>query len=298
MQPPILSRRSTEPNVGRIDPEWLADEDDGLRRHARVGARGDQTFQVVERRRAGSARLQRGRRRPSASAVLQVAPVCACSAMASTASGVSKPGKPATSKPPSGCCWVVEPARPRSRWRRSTPDRPRPWATTGDDEQDGDGERAECTRARDGCASWVEPPPAPVHEGLLSTAARAAPLREHRWSGGQWRVAWLTDSGRSRSAAHSCGSASVSHRLPPSRRRQLPSSGTARNIRVARDRCRAEHPRGRDERRANSGDARPAAPSAVASRPSRRGTPWPGSCGRSRPPPACSWRRARSTSRS
>jgi len=27
-----------------------------------------------------------------------------------------------------------------------------------------------------------------VHEGLLSTAGRRPPLREHRWPGGQWRV--------------------------------------------------------------------------------------------------------------
>ena len=58
---------------------------------------------------------------------------------------------------------------------------------------------------------------------------------EHRWPGGQRQVAWLAECGGCRRAAHSCGSASVSHRLPPSPDR---GPGTARNIRVARNRCR------------------------------------------------------------
>ena len=43
----------------------------------------------------------------SAVAVFHFFVVCAFSAIASTASGVSKPGKPATSNPPSGCCCVA-----------------------------------------------------------------------------------------------------------------------------------------------------------------------------------------------
>ena len=42
-----------------------------------------------------------------ASAVLHVFEVCAADARAKTASAVSKPGNPATSKPPSACCWVL-----------------------------------------------------------------------------------------------------------------------------------------------------------------------------------------------
>ena len=54
--------------------------------------------------------------------------------------------------------------------------------------------------------------------------------------------------GPRRRAAHSCGSASVSHRLPPSGR----EPGTARNIRVARNRCRESTLVRRDDHHASS----------------------------------------------
>jgi hypothetical protein len=54
----------------------------------------------------------------------------------------------------------------------------------------------------------------------LVTQDERPPVRERRWPGGRRWVAWLAvlrlPSGV-RSAAHSCGSASVSHRLPPPR---------------------------------------------------------------------------------
>ena len=104
-----------------------------------------------------------------------------------------------------------------------------------------------------------------VHEGRCPAAREAAPVREHRWPGGQRQVAWLAECGGCRRAAHSCGSASVSHRLPPSPGR---GPGTARNIRVARNRCREGTLVRRDDHHAIScADRRPSA--AVARRDRR-----------------------------
>ena len=92
---------------------------------------------------------------------------------------------------------------------------------------------------------------APFHEGRVLGRPQAALVWEHRWPGGQRQVAWLAECGGSRRAAHSCGSASVSHRLPPSPGR---SPGTARNIRVARNRCREGTLVRNDDHDATTGD--------------------------------------------
>ena len=98
----------------------------------------------------------------------------------------------------------------------------------------------------------------------------------HRRTGGPRRWSWLTvRPGGLRRAAHSCGSAPVLHRLPPPRRRDPPGSGTARTIRGCARPLSSGHPRGM--RSADSNDR-------------GRGTPSPGSSGRS---PAAASRAAR-----
>ena len=151
----------------------------------------------VERRRAGAAAdVQGGDRGRAPRLVLHAAPVCACSAIASDGVAASRSrGSSATSKPPSGCCWVFEPrdrgvggrvrrrvGRARGRDRRA---RTRRAAVSAPHARDG------TTNVRHGSSSA-----APVHEGrVLATARWRRPSREHRWPGGQRQVAWLAECG-------------------------------------------------------------------------------------------------------
>ena len=253
----------------------------------------------ASRHRAAWARIRRtaGRRpRRAPRVVLQVVPVWACSAMASVASRVSKPGKFPSSKPPSDCCWVFSQATaalPVARRRvgaiaRRTRRRVNKMATVS----------ATHAREHDERATWGCPP-WPLSTRAVVCRPTGGSVWEHRWPGGQRQVAWLAECGGCRRAAHSCGSASVSHRLPPSPGR---GPGTARNIRVARNRCREGTLGRRDDRHAIPGAPAPGLVRAASrhrdDRPARRGTRASGWSGRWRRRPASSSRRAPSTSRS
>ena len=196
---------------------------------ARVGVEG------VERRgAAGVPPKCRAASASSASVVLHVEPVWASSAIASDGVARLEAREAASSKPPSDCCWVFSHATAASAVACDAGSA----ACAGDEEQrerEGGGQRDARTRPHDERATWESSSEAPVHEGRVLAVLLNGVRREHRWPGGQRQVAWLAECGGCRRAAHSCGSASVSHRLPPSPGR---SPGTARNIRVARNRCR------------------------------------------------------------